>query len=316
LTTAPEPSAAPPVSVVIPAYNRAGSIVAAIESVLRQTWTDFELIVVDDGSSDGTLEAAAEVRDPRVRLVANPRNTGAAGARNTGVGEARGTWIAFQDSDDEWLPQKLEKQMARIAADPAFVGAYCGLLTVGRLDPRPGERTHLRYVPHVSVTPAEGDILAPLLQRNLISTQTLVVRRDLFLELGGFDDETTPIEDWDFVLRLAHRGPIAFIDEPLVHQHFSANSITRWAKRRRESQERMVTKNMAFFARRPDLLAHQYYVMAGDNRKAGDLAEARRLLGLARAAAPGAPKIRGKLWAMSAYVALLGLAAPLRRRSA
>ena len=205
----PIPPPAPQVSVVIPAYNRAATIAAAIESVLRQTWGDFELIVVDDGSTDGTLAAAAEVEDPRVRLVANPRNMGAAGARNTGVAEARGTWVAFQDSDDEWLPGKLEKQMARLAANPDFVGAYCGLLTVGGLDARPGERTELRYVPDPSVKPAEGDILEPLLERNMISTQTLVVRRDIFLALGCFDEATTPIEDWDFALRLAHRGSIA-----------------------------------------------------------------------------------------------------------
>jgi glycosyltransferase involved in cell wall biosynthesis len=306
--TAPEPTDPPPVSVVIPAFNRAGTIRAAIESVLRQTWTDFELVVVDDGSTDGTLEAAAEVREPRVRLVANPRNTGAAGARNAGVAQARGTWVAFQDSDDEWLPLKLEKQMARLSAHPDFVGAYCGLLTVGRLDPRPGERTHLRYVPNPAMRQTEGDILAPLLERNMISTQTLVVRRDLFLELGGFDETTTPIEDWDFVLRLAHRGPIAFVDEPLVHQRFSPNSITRWAKRRRESQERMVEKNMHLFATRPQQLARQFYILAGDNRKAGNLAEARRFIRRARRTAPGNPR----LWAMSAYVALLRLAAPFR----
>jgi glycosyltransferase involved in cell wall biosynthesis len=310
--TASEPTDPPPVSVVIPAYNRAATIKAAIESVLRQTWTDFELIVVDDGSSDGTLAAAAEVRDPRLRLVANPTNTGAAGARNAGAAEARGTWIAFQDSDDEWLPLKLEKQMARLATNPDFVGAYCGLLTVGRLDPRPGERTQLRYVPNPVVTRTEGDILEPLLERNLVSTQTLVVRRDVFLELGCFDAATTPIEDWDFVLRLADRGPIAFVDEPLVHQHFSPNSITRLARRRRESQERMVEKNMGLFAGRPRALARQFYIMAGDNRKAGNLAEARRLIARARRAEPGNPR----LWAMSAYVALLGallgLAAPFR----
>ena len=132
----------PSVSVVIPAYNRAATIVAAIDSVLRQTWTDFELIVVDDGSTDGTLAAAAAVADPRLRLVPAPRNLGAAGARNLGVEEARGTWIAFQDSDDEWLPEKLAKQMARLATPPAaggngdgreggWGGCYCGLLTVG-----------------------------------------------------------------------------------------------------------------------------------------------------------------------------------------
>ena len=110
------PPVTPPVSVVIPAYNRAATIGAAIESVLRQTWEDFELVVVDDGSTDGTLEAARRIADPRLRVVAAPHNMGAAGARNLGVAEARGTWIAFQDSDDEWLPEKLAKQMARLAA--------------------------------------------------------------------------------------------------------------------------------------------------------------------------------------------------------
>ena len=102
---APTPPVSPPVSVVIPAYNRAATIGAAIDSVLRQTWEDFELVVVDDGSTDGTLAAARAVTDPRLRVVAAPHNLGAAGARNLGVAEARGTWIAFQDSDDEWLPR-------------------------------------------------------------------------------------------------------------------------------------------------------------------------------------------------------------------
>src|SRR5262245_12992873 len=106
----------PAVSVVLPAYNRAGSIGGAIPSVLRQTWADFELIVIDDGSEDGTLEAAAGIRDPRLRLIAGQSNRGAAAARNRGAAVARADWIAFQDSDDEWLPEKLEKQMARLAA--------------------------------------------------------------------------------------------------------------------------------------------------------------------------------------------------------
>jgi glycosyltransferase involved in cell wall biosynthesis len=299
----------PPVSVVIPAYNRAATIRAAIESVLRQTWTDFELIVVDDGSTDGTLAAAAAVEDPRLRLVPAPRNLGAAGARNLGVAEARGRWIAFQDSDDEWLPGKLEKQMARLTAPgAAYVGAYCGLLTLGGLDDRAGERIRLRYVPDPSVAEADGAILTTLLRGNVISTQTLVVRRDLFLELGGFDEATTPIEDWDFVIRLAGRGPIAFVDEPLVHQRFSENSITRWAARRLASHERVVAKNQALWARHPDLLAWQHYVMAGDHRQAGSLAEARRHLGLARRSHPASPRP----WAMSLYVAALSAADPFR----
>jgi len=304
----------PSVSVVIPAYNRAATIVAAIDSVLRQTWTDFELIVVDDGSTDGTLAAAATITDPRLRLVPAPRNLGAAGARNLGVEEARGTWIAFQDSDDEWLPEKLAKQMARLATPPAaggngdgraggWGGCYCGLLTVGALDAAPGARTRLKYTPDPERAPVEGDILVPLLEHNMISTQTLVVRRDLFRDLGRFDEATTPIEDWDFVIRLAARAPIAFVDEPLVHQRFSPNSITRWAERRRESQQRLVTKNMTLFAGRPHLLAQQYYILAGDSRKAGDLAAARHYLALARKAHPASPRP----WAMTLYVTGLSL---------
>ena len=298
---------APPVSVVIPAYNRAATIGAAIGSVLRQTWEDFELVVVDDGSTDGTVAAARKVADPRLRVVAAPRNLGAAGARNLGVREARGAWIAFQDSDDEWLPEKLAKQMARLAADPGFVAAYCGLLTVGALDARPGERTTIRYRPDPSVGPVEGDILEPLLMGNMISTQTLVVRRDVFLALGSFDEAVTPIEDWDFALRLARRGRVAFVDEPLVHQRFSPDSITRGTRRRTESRARLVAKNMALFAGRPPRLARQYYILASDSRKAGDLAAARRYLSLARSTHPADPRP----WAMSLYVAGLSLVAPL-----
>lgn len=294
----------PPVSVVIPAYNRAATIRAAIESVLRQSFADFELVVVDDGSTDGTLDAAAAVDDPRLRLVPAPRNLGAAGARNLGVAEARAPLVAFQDSDDEWLPTKLEKQMARLAAAPDRIGCYCGLLVVGALDPRPGERTRLAYNPPPETLPVEGDILAPMLGRNLVSTQTLVVRRDAFRDLGGFDEGMPALEDWDFAIRLAARGPLAFVDEPLVLQRFSENSLTRHADRQLAAQARMVEKNLALYEARPDALAGQYYALAGLARRLGRYGEARALLARARRVRPANPRP----WAMSLYVAALGLA--------
>jgi len=297
-------TAVPSVSVVIPAYNRAATIRPAIESVLRQTWEDFELIVVDDGSQDATMEMVRAISDPRLRLMANPRNMGAAGARNTGIRAARGDWVAFQDSDDEWLPRKLEKQMARLQAEgAAHVGAYCGLLTLGGLDDRADDRLRLRYVPDPEITRAEGDILEPLLHGNLISTQTLVARRELILELGCFDEATTPIEDWDFVIRLAQRGSIAFVDEPLVQQRFSPNSITRNTARRLQSHVRVVEKNLPLLARHPAQLACQYYAIAGGHRAAGDLAAARSYLARARKANPRNLRV----WIMSAYVAALGV---------
>ncbi len=119
----------PIVSVVIPAFNRVGTIREAVKSVLSQSHADLELLVVDDGSSDGTMSALADMTDPRLRLLANPRNMGPGAARNTGIRAARGDWVAFQDSDDEWLPDKLAKQLARIAqTGPGCVAAYCGML--------------------------------------------------------------------------------------------------------------------------------------------------------------------------------------------
>ena len=283
----------PAVSIVIPAYNRAGSIAAAIRSVLRQTWTDFELIVVDDASSDGTLEAAAEVRDPRLRLIAGRSNRGAAAARNLGAAAARGRWIAFQDSDDEWLPEKLEKQMARLegAAAGDFVAAYCGLLTLGWIDDAPDARLAVRYLPGPAVSPAEGDILGSLLVDNLISTQTLVVRRDLFHALAGFDAGSPAYIDWDLAIRLAQHGPIAFVDEPLVHQRFSANSITRDAAAKLAGRTRLVVRNRAAFARHPGLLARQYrYIANGCFWEGRDPAAARAWLGRALRADPASPR--------------------------
>lgn len=298
------PSPAPAVSVVIPAYNRAASIKVSIESVLRQSYADFELLVVDDCSTDATVAVAAGIADPRIRLLANPRNMGAGGARNTGLAAARGTWVAFQDSDDEWLPSKLEKQMARLTAPGApYVAAYCGMLILGGLDPRPGARLETRYVPDPAIARVDGDILVSLLGTNLISTQTLVARRDLLERIGGFDEATTPIEDWDCVLQLAQLGPIAFVDEPLVLQRFSPNSITRLTARRLTSLARLLDKHRELFARHPAELAGRYYVLAGGLRRQGDVAGARRYLAEARRLKPADPR----LWAMSLYAAAQGL---------
>ena len=297
---------------VIPAYDRATTIVAAIESVLRQTWADFELIVVDDGSKDGTAAAAASVADPRLRVVRLPANRGAAAARNTGAAEARGHWIAFQDSDDEWLPEKLARQLARLAARPEAVAAYCGLLTVGALDAEAGGRTRLTYIPTPDTSLVEGRIQPMLLTHNFMSTQTVVVRRDVFLSLSGFDESLPAMEDWEFAIRLAGAGEIAFVDAPLVHQRFSPNSLTRSREKQLRAHAMILEKTMPLYAGHPDLLAWQHYVLAGLSRRAGDLAGARRALARARAVRPAAPRTRARTLAMSLYVAGLGLAARLR----
>ena len=284
-------SALPIISVVLPAYNRANSILAAVDSVLGQSFRDFELLVVDDGSTDGTMAALARVSDPRVRLLANPRNLGAGAARNTGIRAARGIWVAFQDSDDEWLPQKLEKQMARLdAAGDRYVAAYCGMAVVGGLDNPPigggPGRTSLRYVPDPHLTTVEGDIRPALLRESLVSTQTLIARRASLLAIGGFDESLPALEDWDCAIRLAALGHFAFVDEPLVMQHFSANSITRHRDRRLTARRKIVDKNLTALQAEPALLAQHYRAIAGEQRRLGLMTEACASLAQARGMTP------------------------------
>ena len=120
---------APRVSVILPAYNRADLVGRAIDSVLAQTWQDLELIVVDDCSTDDTRAALERYRDtPRVRLVFSDTNRGGSGARNLGIAHATGALIAFQDSDDIWLPHKLAAQVAALDSNPRAGLCYCGAL--------------------------------------------------------------------------------------------------------------------------------------------------------------------------------------------
>lgn len=302
----------PTVSIVLPAFNREGSIRMAIESVLRQSWTDFEMLVVDDGSTDATMARAAEVEDPRLRLIAHPHNVGASAARNTGIREARGEWIAFQDSDDEWLPLKLEKQMARIAAvGEGCVACYCGMAVVGGLLRVAGKRTTLRYIPDPAIRTVEGDILPALLRHSLASTQTLVARRAALERTGGFDESLPALQDWDCALQLARLGRFAFVDEPLVMQYFSENSITQFSERRHAARQRVIEKNFELFHPYPEVLARHYSAISGGHRRSGDRVAARQTILQALQLRPLSPRA----WASLGYLVWLGALNLIRKQT-
>jgi glycosyltransferase involved in cell wall biosynthesis len=256
------------------------------------------------------VAAVRAITDPRLRLVESPANAGAAAARNRGIAEARAPWVAFQDSDDEWLPGKLARQMARLTAPGAdFIAAYCGMIVIGTPDPdpagtQPGTRPEIQYVPHVKIpAPAlEGAILPTLLRHSMISTQMLVASRTVLLSLGGFDESLAILIDWECAIRLAGTGPIAFIDEPLVLQRFSPNSISRAADLRARTRMKIVAKHHTLFERHPEAFAQRWYEEAGAQRIAGDLPAARAAL---RRAIRLAPR-RWRPWAALAWLTLRG----------
>jgi len=289
------------ISVVIPTYNRAATVRGAITSVLQQSWTNIEVIVVDDCSSDDTVATVQNMQDPRIKLIARDTNGGPSVARNQGIAEAKGDWVAFQDSDDEWLPQKLELQMARIAQmGPSCVAAYCGMVVEGAVERPEGARTYVRYVPPSSAKVTEGDLKDVLLSTSIVSTQMLVAQRDVLLKIGCFDEKLHALEDWDLSIRLAEQGSFAFVDRILVIQRFSENSITRDRSNWARSRAKMIKKHAARMRDRPQILAKQYRVLASEYRQEGLFDEASSVLTQARRISPGDPG----LWLRSIYMKL------------
>jgi glycosyltransferase involved in cell wall biosynthesis len=197
----------PHASVIIPVHNGAAFVIKAVTSVLAQTERDLELIVVDDGSTDGTPALVEAIDDSRLRLVAQA-NAGPSAARNTGIGQAQGEWIGFLDADDWWLPEKLAATLRRASDRPNAGLIYSSVLLVDEH----GEPYD------VLEAGAEGDVLEELLFGNEIvgGGSSAVLRRDVFERVGRFDATIKYGEDWEMWLRAASQFEFAVIREPLT----------------------------------------------------------------------------------------------------
>lgn len=199
----------PRVSVVVPSYNRADYISETIRSILAQSFTDLELIFIDDGSTDDTesiVKAFAD-KDSRVKYF-KQANSERAIARSYGMTLAKGEYLCLVDSDDIWYPQKLEKQVARMDADTQLV---CSYAAVDRIDMQSNPvKAAKRQLEGYS-----GNIYEELLQRNFIPSVTPMIRKKYIEIVGAQRTEFIPYEDWDFWLRLARIGKFEHIKEPL-----------------------------------------------------------------------------------------------------
>lgn len=256
------PDPCPRVSVILPAYNREDFVARAIDSVLAQTFTDFELIVVDDASTDGTRSVLERYRDtPRLRLILSDENRGGGGARNLGIEAARAPLIAFQDSDDIWLPHKLAAQVAALDAHPEAGLCYCGSLF--------SEGTRSYYIPEQVFDHLDGDMSAEILRRNPTSTQTLVVRREVLEAAGPFDPTFKRFQDWELMIRVAQVTAFVFLPDPMVVICSTPGNISSVPVNDAIFRGRVLEKYADLFARHPEFAARNHYITARVWQKAG-----------------------------------------------
>lgn len=230
-------SSAPLVTVVIPAYNAEATLQRAIGSVVQERRVPLELIVVDDGSTDLTpsvVDAVAEV-DPRARRITRP-NGHVAAACNTGIRAASGKYVAFLEADDEWLAGKLRRQLEILESHPEVGAVFSNFynhdeVTGSRYIYFEQQRNILQDLPQKRIAESgviiDGDVRRYLIQSNFVLCSAIVVRRDLLLELGGFDESLKGAQDWDLWFRLGGKTRFAYVEEPLATRHKRSDSMSR-----------------------------------------------------------------------------------------
>jgi glycosyltransferase involved in cell wall biosynthesis len=232
------------ISVVIPVYNGEKTIRQTLESVLNQTFTDFEVIVINDGSQDATLEIVANIADPRLKVFSYP-NAGQAASRNRGLSQARGEFIAFLDADDLWTSDKLEAQLRVLQENPQAAVAYSWSDCIDE------SGNFLREASHRTVN---GDVYAKLLLTDFLDNgSNPLIRRQAITEVGGFDESLPPAEDWDMWLRLAARYHFVAVPYPQVLYRQSANSESSNVLRLELACLRVIKRT---FTQAPDSLQH------------------------------------------------------------
>jgi glycosyltransferase involved in cell wall biosynthesis len=228
------------ISVVLPTYNRASQIVETIKSVLNQSFTNFELIVVDDGSTDNTQQVIENINDVRLRYIRYEQNKGACYARNIGIKNAKYSIIAFQDSDDMWKPNYLEEQWREFKSNSKkFDAQIC--------------RYNFKFDGKERIAPSEKDVakgvdIHNLFRYNIVSTQILIIKKTALLDINGFDESLPALQDWDLAIRLLKQNhSINILNKVLVDVKVSIDSISRNKQKRIQAINIIYEKNLDYF---------------------------------------------------------------------
>lgn len=214
------------VSIIIPTYNRAKMLEKSVNSVLAQTYPWFEVLIIDDGSTDNTRQLVASFQDKRIRYYQMEKNQGASAARNYGLQNANYDYIAFEDSDDLWYADKLEKQMKILQNADEDIGIVYHKIVYDF-----GEGRYAILPPEeIEKEKKSGNIYTQMLYHNLIPCPSILARRSAIRKTGNFDTELKALEDYDFALRLTKKYKAYFLDEillnaSLLNQGVSSNPV-------------------------------------------------------------------------------------------
>jgi glycosyltransferase involved in cell wall biosynthesis len=256
------------VSVIVPTYNRAHTIRRCLDSALGQTISPYEVIVVDDASTDDTTSVVKSISDERLRLITMPSNKGAQAARNVGIKNAKGDYIAFLDSDDEWVPEKLEWQIKEIAR----MGKPCVVHGASWIY-KEKENTRENY----SIPKLNGFVYKELLAKPGPCYPCLFVPKKNLVEIGFLDERTPSHQEWDISIALAKQLDFVFIDKPLMIYHIhGGDSISKDRIKEAEGWQYIVEKYRAEILKNmgAKVLAQHYrqiatfYLNAGERQRA------------------------------------------------
>jgi glycosyltransferase involved in cell wall biosynthesis len=218
-------------SIIIPTYNAEKYIEETIESALRQTETNTEIIVVDDGSKDNTVNVVKKIGHSKITIISQP-NSGVSVARNYGAKYSSGEILAFLDADDIWMSEKLMVQKDKLIKGYNIV--YTNRINFGDIGDLPHIQTEIEDMP-------EGDIFEKLLLGNMITNSSVVIRKNNFMALNGFNIDLLTCEDWDLWLRCSMQDRIGFCSEPLVKYRLHSAGKSRNYKRQGAARERILS---------------------------------------------------------------------------
>ena len=261
----------PKVSVLIPTYNRALHLRAAIASVLDQTFQDFEVIVVDDASTDDTFAVVRSVDDARVRYLRHETNKKEAVSRNTALRAASGEYIAFLDDDDEWVREKLQRQVELLEnRPPEFGGVYTGCVTI--------DRTSGNVVGGV-IPEKRGNIFEDMIVKNWVGTpSTVLFKKECFSQVGLFDETIAFGVDYDMWIRIASKYQLDYISEPLVKYYIQSDRLSTNHELVICGLENQIVKYGSLFRKSSKGLSRRYRIIGTLYCYTGDLKKGRQAL--------------------------------------